>query len=218
MRISKHIHSCLLIEESDTKILVDPGGYSFGEDGEKPESFTGLSAIFITHNHPDHADPKALKIILEQNPGAKVYGNSDTKDLLAKEGVPVEVFEDGEKQVGAISVAAYLVHHEKHLGIEPKNTAYIFNKVMLVTGDSYDGRLSQFKNIPILATPIMAPWANQLQTAEFVKLIAPKIFLPIHDGFVKESAQQWATTAFKAYLTDFDIEVRALGPNEALEA
>jgi len=217
MRITKYIHSCLLIEEGETKILVDPGTYSFEHGGLKPEDFTGLAAIFITHSHPDHADPKALKEIVANNPGLKVYGNSETQKVLHNEGVRVEVFEMSKKQIGTIAVDALPASHEKLLVPEPVNTAYAFNKHVLVTGDSYDSRLSWFKQIPVLATPIFAPWTDQLKTVAFIKSIAPKTFLPLHDGYVKDFFHEHMTAVFAHYLTDFGIEVRSLKSGEALE-
>ena len=38
-----------------TTVLFDPGNFSHGFEG-----ITGLSAILITHQHPDHADPDRL--------------------------------------------------------------------------------------------------------------------------------------------------------------
>jgi len=217
MRITKYIHSCLLLEEGDTKILVDPGVYLFADGAMMPESLSGLAAVFITHDHPDHADPKALKIILEKNPGIKIYSNSDTERALHASGFSVDVFEVGKKQVGAFAIDAHPADHAKILTPEPKNTAYAFNKQILVTGDSYDGRLSWFKNVPILATPIVAPWTNQLQTAEFVKLLAPKTFLPVHDGYVKDFFQERMSAVFKEHLAGSNIDLHALRIGEHFE-
>jgi hypothetical protein len=61
MRITKYIHSCLLVEKGLDKILFDPGKFSFVEGLVKPAQFHDLSAIVLTH----HA---ALKKILDNNP------------------------------------------------------------------------------------------------------------------------------------------------------
>ncbi len=51
MQLTHFGHSCLLASISDTTVLFDPGNFSHGFEG-----ITGLSAILITHQHPDHAD------------------------------------------------------------------------------------------------------------------------------------------------------------------
>ena len=61
MQISKYLHSCLLFEQEDDKLLFDPGNYSFIEGRVTPETFRDVSTVVITHSHPDHlALPFAL--------------------------------------------------------------------------------------------------------------------------------------------------------------
>lgn len=44
MRISKYIHSCLLIEKGGDRILFDPDKFSYVEGLVKPEQFESLTA------------------------------------------------------------------------------------------------------------------------------------------------------------------------------
>ena len=39
---------------------------------------TGLSAILITHQHPDHADRERLPALVEANPDAALYADPAT--------------------------------------------------------------------------------------------------------------------------------------------
>ncbi len=50
MKISKYIHSCLLLEKQGFKLLIDPGKFSFAEGLVKPADFKDVDAIIITHN------------------------------------------------------------------------------------------------------------------------------------------------------------------------
>ena len=61
MRITKYIHSCLLLEEDGHKLLFDPGKFSFVEGLVKPAQFNDVETIAISHEHPDHIDIDALK-------------------------------------------------------------------------------------------------------------------------------------------------------------
>ncbi len=55
MRVTHLGHACLLVETADRRILIDPGNFSSGF-----EELSGLDAIVVTHNHPDHFDPERV--------------------------------------------------------------------------------------------------------------------------------------------------------------
>jgi hypothetical protein len=37
LKITKYGHCCMLVEEKDSRILIDPGNFTEGKDGEKME-------------------------------------------------------------------------------------------------------------------------------------------------------------------------------------
>ncbi|MGI8786239.1 MAG: hypothetical protein ACR2HG_00575 [Pyrinomonadaceae bacterium] len=45
MKITKYIHSCLVIEKGLDRILFDPGLFSFVEGAVKPNQFQNIQAI-----------------------------------------------------------------------------------------------------------------------------------------------------------------------------
>ena len=67
MELTHFGHSCLLARFTDgdaqATVLFDPGNFSYGFEG-----ITGLDAILITHQHPDHADPARLPALVEATP------------------------------------------------------------------------------------------------------------------------------------------------------
>jgi L-ascorbate metabolism protein UlaG (beta-lactamase superfamily) len=218
MHIAKYLHSCLLVQDGDAKILIDPGMFSFAEGGVKPGDLRDITTVLITHNHGDHADPAALKTIIANNPGLKIYGNADTKNSLAKESIPVELFETGEKKISTMAIEAFPAEHQKLIRPISQNTAYLLNKLLLVTGDSLDARLMAHRGVKVLASPIMGPWAGQVEIAEFITKIAPVVFIPLHEAYVKESFAKRMTKMFAEHLAGFNIELRPLKTGEWLEA
>ncbi len=94
MRVYKYIHSCLVVEEGEEKILFDPGIFSFNEGLVQPETFRDVTTVILTHQHPDHVDMLALKKILALS-NASVITNSEGKTALAKEGIEATVLEEG---------------------------------------------------------------------------------------------------------------------------
>jgi L-ascorbate metabolism protein UlaG (beta-lactamase superfamily) len=200
MKISKYIHSCVLVEEGNTKILFDPGSFSFIEALVSPHIFTDISVICITHSHGDHVDVTALKIILANNPHAVLYTNASVRDMLAGENIFVELFESGTKQVGAFEIQAIAAEHERLLTPVPHNTAYLINTTLLHPGDSFHESLLAYAGIPVLALPLIAPWADKVRIAEFATALQPKHVIPIHDGFVKDFFREKNYKEFSIYL------------------
>ena len=64
MRITHLGHACLLVEMADTRLLIDPG--TFADD---LSDVRDLSAVLVTHQHPDHLDPERLPALVAANPG-----------------------------------------------------------------------------------------------------------------------------------------------------
>jgi len=210
MRISKYLHSCILVEDRGQKLLIDPGAFSFIEKKVTPDVFTDISIILITHVHGDHVDVNALKTILGINPKAKVLGNADVVKLLEENEIKSENFEEGEKELSGFKIRAISAEHEKLLIQTPKNTAYVVNEIFLHPGDSLNKTLYKLKGIKLLALPIMAPWANMIQIGDFEKSMEPEAVVPIHDGYVKDFFRQRQHEIHKKYLARLNVEFHAL--------
>ncbi|MBV9496176.1 MAG: MBL fold metallo-hydrolase [Acidobacteria bacterium] len=219
MRIRKYIHSCILVESGDARILIDPGKFSFLDGAVKPETFSDLTAILITHPHPDHVDDQALKKIVERNPNAPVLANTQIREQLAKSGIEVEVFEAGTRRIEGCRVEAIGAPHARLLNAEaPQNVAYVIDDRLLHPGDSFDHALDVRMGIEILALPITAPWTSELSVAEFTLRLGPKIVFPIHDGYVKDFFLTSRYDNFKSYFEKNGIEFVALKePGDSLE-
>ena len=217
MTVQKFLHSCLLVENGGTRILFDPGVFSFIEGKVKPEDFSHIDAILITHEHSDHVSVPALKIILKNNPGAGVYGNASVVELLKKEGIGVHLFEEGERMIGETQLRAIFAQHGTILGPTPKNTAYVVNNTLLVTGDSYDEILADIKGIKVLALPITAPWLRAIDMLELAETIGAKTVIPVHDAFIKDFFIQGQYQNYAKRFEKLDIAFRPLGIGEVLE-
>src|SRR4051812_33056523 len=111
MRITKYIHACLLVEEGSDRILFDPGKFSLIEGLVKPDVFRDLSAVILTHQHPDHVDDDALATIMDNNPGAVLLTNTDLQTRLAEKKISAEMFESGRRSVGHFSFEAVEAKH-----------------------------------------------------------------------------------------------------------
>lgn len=219
MRISKHIHACLLVEDGGDRILFDPGKFSFVEGLVKPEDFRDLSAVVLTHRHPDHVDDDALGKIVANNPSATVLTNAEIEEQLRRLGITAELFESGKRAVGTFNLEAVSAAHEPILNAEPpRNIAYVVNGRLLHPGDSFDHSLDAYHGIELLALPIMAPWTTELEVAEFARRVSPRQIIPIHDGYAKEFFLKQRYENFQKYFAELGIKFHPLGgPGESVE-
>jgi L-ascorbate metabolism protein UlaG (beta-lactamase superfamily) len=186
MKITKYIHSCLIFEHHGYKLLMYPGTFTFAEGLVKPDDFADVSAIIITHIHPDHLDIDNLKKIIALS-GAPVITNNQVAGELNKQNIPSEIFTQGVRVFGGMAFEAMPVIHMPLLdNPTPEMTGYIINKNILHPVDSFHTSLTEIKGIELLILPIMAPFCTELQVAAFADALAPKHILPVHDGFGKD--------------------------------
>jgi L-ascorbate metabolism protein UlaG (beta-lactamase superfamily) len=178
-------HSCLLVEAAGARVLIDPGAFSSGF-----EELTGLDAVMITHQHPDHLDPERLPMLLEANDGARLLAEPEAAAELVKVGLDARGLHVGESaELGALRVRAVggehaLIHADVArignvgvlLGAEGEPTLFH-------PGDSYAETPA---GVDILALPLNAPWAAARETADFLRAVRPAAAFPIHDGLLAD--------------------------------
>ncbi len=206
MKISKHIHSCLLVEDGEKTILVDPGNYTFEERALDVDRIQKLDFLLITHEHQDHMYLPLIKQIVEKFPQVKILSTNSVKNILESEGMRLS--ESGE------GVSFESAPHELMLGGRGAEN-FLFNISGKLThpGDS----LKFNKSLDILALPIQAPWGSFVASVEKAATLKPKIVIPIHDWHWKDSARRRMYEMAKNYLAGKDIDFKSLEVGDRLE-
>jgi L-ascorbate metabolism protein UlaG (beta-lactamase superfamily) len=213
MRVHKYIHSCLLIEHEGEKLLFDPGKFSFVEGRVKPEIFSDVSTVVVTHSHPDHVDVDSLRRILALS-DACVIANAEVASKLQGEGIGAVLLDEGRRQVGPFTLQAIPAQHEAILSDSlPRNTAFLVNERVLNPGDSFQPPLLAFKGVDLLILPIMAPWLTELAAADFARRMRPRQVLAVHDGYAKDFFLKQRYHAYRSYFDKLHIQFHA--PAEA---
>jgi L-ascorbate metabolism protein UlaG (beta-lactamase superfamily) len=189
VKITRYGHATLLVEQHDTRILIDPGSFTL------PEAFdlTGLAAVFTTHEHPDHFQPERLAGIATANPAAVLYGAPPVVAASADAALAVEELREGTPvTAGAFTVEPIgalhqLVHprmpriHNVGLVISSAGGPRLFHP-----GDSYE---STPADVDILAVPLSSPWGRLGETVDFVTAVAPSAMFPIHDALLSPAGR-----------------------------
>lgn len=203
LMLSKFRHSCLLIELGEVRILLDPGGFSAGF-----ESLTELSAVLLTHQHPDHLDPGRLTALLASNPQAEVIADPASTAQLAELGVTARAVHPGDDlSVAGVSVAVY---GGRHADIAPgfptpPNVGYAIDGLFAYSGDAYT---PPPEPVQVLAIPTAAPWLRAAETVSYLQQVAPKAVVPVHDGMLATTDLYY--NIYRRYSTEQDIEFRVL--------
>lgn len=185
MEITHLGHSCVLIEVADQRILIDPGTFS-DVAGQRD-----LTAVLVTHRHPDHVDPETLPGLLADNPDAQVWFDAGTVEPLAEaHGGRARPLTSGEPlRLGGVTVTPVGEQHALIHEYTPRitNTGLVVSAegepTVFHPGDALDAEPGP---VDILCVPVNAPWAKIAETIAFVRRIAPQRVVPIHDGLLND--------------------------------
>lgn len=186
MELTHFGHSCLLAEFGTATLLFDPGNFSHGFEG-----ITGLSAILITHQHPDHADRERLPALLAANPGAALYADPQTAAELGGDWRAVHVGD--ELTIDGLTVRGV---GGRHAVIHPDIP--VIDNISYLIGDSgHPARLMHpgdalfvpDEPVEVLAAPAAAPWMKISEAVDYLRAVAPQHAVPIHQGIVAPEAR-----------------------------
>ncbi|MFI7676981.1 MBL fold metallo-hydrolase [Actinophytocola sp. NPDC049390] len=192
MQIVHFGHSCVLIKTDSARLLFDPGTFSNGF-----EQTTGLSAILITHKHPDHLDGARLPALVEANPDAALVSDEDSAAELEKLGLaptsvarPGDTFTFGGTSVTAVGGRHATIHEDLPT---PANAGYVVDD-----GAFYhpgDALFVPEQRIDVLGLPMSAPWLKTGEIIDFVRAVGPRVAVPIHEVLLSEigmrAQQNW---------------------------
>ncbi|MBV9513581.1 MAG: MBL fold metallo-hydrolase [Mycobacteriaceae bacterium] len=216
MQLTHFGHSCLLAtfgtdNGPDTTLLFDPGVFSHGFEG-----ITGLSAILITHQHPDHADTSRLGALVDANPDALLYADPQTAAQLGEPWRAVNVGD--ELTIGSVRVRG---GGGVHAVIHPEIP--VINNISYLIGDGEhsvrlmhpgDALYIPREPVDVLALPAAAPWMKISEGVEYLRAVNPQRAIPIHQGIVDPVAYN---LYYQRYAEMGSAEFRVLDAEDSAE-
>lgn len=208
MKVTKYGHACLLVDEGEARILLDPGIYTAGF-----EDLEGITAVLVTHAHPDHLDAERVAVLAQRNPEMVVLCDPGSSAALAAAGVTARTVRAGERIDLGVEVT---VHGEWHTRIHPDleaipNVAYLVGGILYHPGDALT---TPGSDVEVLAVPCGGPWLKLAEAIDYVRAVNPRIALPIHESALARPASHHK---YLAELAPAGTTVTVLAEGESLE-
>lgn len=194
MKITKLVHSCLLVEMPapvNRTALFDPGTMNI-VDVERLEY---LDDIIITHSHDDHLDMELIKKLVVKFPAVRITTTPEVVKILVGEGIAatsapsegIEFFNSPHEAIKPV----YPYEPPQEIGVH-------YLDVLSHPGDSH----SFTKTKSILALPVQAPWGAPREAVSLALKVKPKYIVPIHDWHWSDDARQLCMRTWKNYLAN----------------
>jgi L-ascorbate metabolism protein UlaG (beta-lactamase superfamily) len=208
MRIKKFGHACLLVEDADARLLLDPGIFAPGF-----ETLTDLTGVLVTHQHLDHLDQERLPALLERNPAAVLHVDEGTAGQLTDAGYPTRTVRQGDVLDLGTTVQ---VLGSDHAQIHPDvpvipNVGYLVGGRLFHPGDSYT---RPDLPVEILSLPTAAPWMKAAESVDYLRAVHPQVALPIHEALLTRPQLYYGL--FEA-LAPSGTQVRVIDAGEPVE-
>lgn len=212
MKLSKHLHSCLLIEENNKTVLIDPGNFTYQEQALSPETIKSLDYILITHEHPDHMHVPFIKDLVKQFPAVKIISNPSVKANLQQE--IINVHTDLSELPDDVGIQfEELAHEQLWDSVAPQNVLFnVFGKITH-PGDSYHVEATE----QILALPVQAPWGSTKAAVELALRLKPQVIIPIHDYMWKDDIRKAIYKRLQDFFNQKGIDFKPLETGDVIE-
>jgi len=188
MKLSHLGHACVLLETASSRLLFDPGSFSSGfEDLE-------VEAVLITHQHYDHLDVERLRALLERNADAVLVVDPGSQEQTAGLGKERIVAAPGDRL--RVAGATVDVLGGRHAVIHPDvpvipNVAYLVDDgAFLHPGDSF--HVPDGGSVDVLGLPTGAPWLKASEAVEYLRAVAPRVAVPIHQAVLSRPEIHYA--------------------------
>jgi L-ascorbate metabolism protein UlaG (beta-lactamase superfamily) len=208
MKITKFVHSCLLVEMPDPvnrTVLFDPGAMSEEALGNHKLEF--LDDIVITHAHGDHFHLPVLQKLVEQFPDVRILAPTEVVEKLTVQGIKAQ-------DTPPEGMTLFDAPHEdvEPMFPLPQEIGVHYLDKFSDPGDSH----SFTETKEILALPVQAPWGSTINAVKLALELKPKHILPIHDWHWSDAARSGMYDQLEGLFKEHDITFHKLETGKAV--
>ncbi|WP_144877468.1 MBL fold metallo-hydrolase [Microbacterium sp. 1.5R] len=211
MRVTKFEHAALRIDKGTNVLLIDPGSFT-----SPLADLSGLVAVVLTHEHPDHWTPEHLDRILRAAPGTPIFGPQGVAE--AADGYDITVVAPGDTvTIGSFELRFFGGTHEViHSSLPvPENVGVLVDGEFYYPGDSY--AVPEGIEVGTLAAPLGAPWLKIGEAMDYVLAVKPRRAFGTHDMTLSVAGKTMHRDRLKWATEQNGGEFFALEPNDSLD-
>ncbi len=211
MRLTKLEHAALVIEDSGSKLYVDPGKFT------RPiTDSAGAVAVVVTHEHDDHWTPEQLQRIIDASPDVRIFGPAGV--VAAASGFPVEEVAAGDEV--AVGPFRMLFFGGRHAQIHPSipvvdNVGVLVNESLYYAGDSF--AVPDGIPIEVLAVPAAAPWMKISEAMDYVMVVEPRRAFAAHEMLLSRPGKDLSNIRLAWAAEQGGGEYLALEPGDSID-
>ena len=208
MQLIKHAHACVSLVGDQGRIVIDPGTLT----PDAADAVAAAEAVLITHEHFDHFDEQLLAQALEARPELRVYGpQSVVGRWEARRGQVTAVAAGDRIAVAGFDIGVFGELHAMIHRDMPRvtNVGYLVDERVYHPGDAY-----HVPDAPVetLLLPTSGPWAKLGEGVDYVREVAPKQAVQIHELLLSDLGQQLTRQMVgQGGLTDVPVSIVPVG-------
>ena len=204
MKLTKLVHSCLLVETNGKRLLVDPGSYSWNSGLVNESHIKDLDYVVITHMHPDHFDETFIKAVRQASPKAKWFCTPEAVIKLGELDISAESESDDENIKFIKSEHA---DHSPWFKQQPEHTSFVLFNELLIGGDCHT--LTKSHGARFFGGAINGgPWGAVVGFAKMIEEMSerPEVVIPLHDWHFNDEARVGIYNNLPKVLADFGVK------------
>jgi len=210
MKLTKLEHACIELNEGASRLIIDPGIFAISLT-----NLSGITAVVITHLHPDHFDETKVGQILEQNPGVPIFTTQQLAERLPAGAATVPTL--GQTyQAGDFTLQFYGTMHAIIMDNMPQdqNVGVRVNNALYYPGDSFTPCPDAHS---VTAVPSNAPWMKLAEAVDFLRSDQATQHFPTHYGFMNEAGFDLANRLLGGASEQANKTYHPLKPGDTLE-
>ncbi|MFB9923153.1 MBL fold metallo-hydrolase [Amycolatopsis halotolerans] len=183
MHITHLGHACVLVDTGSARLLIDPGVMS------DLDGVDSVDAVLLTHKHPDHVDPEKVRAVLATSPRAVLAAPADIGEAMSglpehRSAEPGRTLKFGDTVVDVVGGRHAPVHETIP---SCANLGYLIDGgAFFHPGDSFHEPAVE---VGVLAVAIDGPWLKIAESIDYVRRVAPRVAIPIHEGETLDPAK-----------------------------
>ncbi|WP_187977627.1 MBL fold metallo-hydrolase [Mycetocola sp. JXN-3] len=186
MELTKYAHATVTLTKDGHELLIDPGTFTTNTD----ELLAGADAVLITHEHGDHFDKDKILAALEARPDLPIYAPASVTAQLPADRANIHTVSAGFS--ATVAGFDFEVFGENHALIHQTiplvaNVGYLVDGKVFHPGDAY---LEPGVPVDTLLVPTSGPWGKLGEAIDYVRAVAPRQSVQIHDLLLSEPGRQ----------------------------